>query len=81
MKSLLTGLCVLGAWAATVGSASAGWDNVFQPTLFERWRHDRGRRIGAHAAGVGAAVAVEGALVVLGGCQRNHVVAVAQHEK
>src|ERR1019366_2408640 len=38
MKTMLAGLCVLGAWAATVVPVSAGWDNVFQPTLFERWR-------------------------------------------
>src|SRR5258708_4989141 len=38
MKAMFVGLCVLGAWAATVLPVSAGWDNVFQPTLFERWR-------------------------------------------
>jgi hypothetical protein len=38
MKTMIVGLCVLGAWAATVLPVSAGWDNVFQPTLFERWR-------------------------------------------
>ena len=38
MKKMLAGLCVLSAWAALVVPVSAGWDNVFQPTLFERWR-------------------------------------------
>ena len=31
-------VCALGIWAAAVLPVSAGWDNVFQPTLFERWR-------------------------------------------
>ena len=39
MKSLMAGMCVLGAWAALVLPVSAGWDNVFQPTLFQRWQH------------------------------------------
>jgi hypothetical protein len=30
----------LGVWAAVATTASAGWDNVFQPTLFERF-HNR----------------------------------------
>jgi len=38
MKSLMAGLCVFGAWAIAVAPASAGWDNVFQPTLFGRLR-------------------------------------------
>ena len=38
MRSMFAGLCVLGAWAVTVVPVSAGWDNVFQPTLFEHWR-------------------------------------------
>ena len=39
------------------------------------------RRIGAHAAGVGALLAVEDALVVLGGGQRQRVRAVDQGEE
>jgi hypothetical protein len=38
MKSILAGLSVLCVSAIAVLPASAGWDNVFQPTLFERWR-------------------------------------------
>ena len=41
----------------------------------------RQRRVRAHAAGVGAGVAVEQALVVLGGAERQHVVAVAEEEE
>ncbi|MBI1831985.1 MAG: carboxypeptidase regulatory-like domain-containing protein [Planctomycetes bacterium] len=37
MRSLLAGLSVVCVWASAVLPASAGWDNVFQPTLFERW--------------------------------------------
>jgi hypothetical protein len=38
MKTLLACLGVLCGWACIVTPACAGWDNVFQPTLFERWR-------------------------------------------
>ena len=38
MKSVLAGLGVFCVWATAVLPVSAGWDNVFQPTLFERWR-------------------------------------------
>ncbi|MBI3823955.1 MAG: carboxypeptidase regulatory-like domain-containing protein [Planctomycetes bacterium] len=38
MRMLLAGLSVVCVWASVVAPASAGWDNVFQPTLFERWR-------------------------------------------
>jgi hypothetical protein len=38
MRSLLAGLGVVCVWAMAVLPAAAGWDNVFQPTLFERWR-------------------------------------------
>ena len=48
---------------------------------FHRRRHDRHRRIGAHAAGVGALVAVEHALVVLRGDQRDRGLAVAEREE
>ena len=44
-------------------------------------RHHGGRRIGAHAAGVGALVAVEHALVVLRGDERDRGLAVAQREE
>ncbi|MSQ96328.1 MAG: carboxypeptidase regulatory-like domain-containing protein [Gemmataceae bacterium] len=38
MRFLTASLCSLVAIAAAVMPASAGWDNVFQPTLFERFR-------------------------------------------
>lgn len=38
MRILASCVCALGIGAALVLPASAGWDNVFQPTLFERWR-------------------------------------------
>ncbi len=38
MRLLTAGLCGLCVWASAVLPACAGWDNVFQPTLFERWR-------------------------------------------
>ena len=44
-------------------------------------RDHRRRRIGAHAAGVGASIAVQQALVVLAGRQRQHVLTVAQHDE
>ena len=44
-------------------------------------RHHRRRRVGAHAAGVGAAVAVEDALVVLARGERQHVLAVHHHDE
>ena len=38
MKRLVVGLATLAVWAATVVDASAAWNNVYQPTLFGRWR-------------------------------------------
>lgn len=38
MRLLMTSLCALGMWASMVLPVSAGWDNVFQPTLFGRQR-------------------------------------------
>src|SRR5262245_40647696 len=37
MRLVIQGICIVGVWAAAVLPASAGWDNVFQPTLFERF--------------------------------------------
>ena len=42
---------------------------------------DRRRRIGAHAAGIGTAIAIEGSLVVLGGAEKDRPLAVAQREE
>lgn len=36
MRFVTRSLCALGLWALAVLPASAGWDNVFQPTLFGR---------------------------------------------
>lgn len=38
MRILFAGVCASVIWSATVLPASAGWDNVFQPTLFNRQR-------------------------------------------
>ncbi len=38
MRFLTASLCALCVWSATVVPASAGWDNVFQTTLFWRQR-------------------------------------------
>ncbi len=38
MKPLMIGLGTLAVWAATVLDVSAAWNNVYQPTLFGRWR-------------------------------------------
>ena len=57
--------------------ASVGCDDLLEDALLDRRRDERGRRVGAHAARVLAAVAVEGALVVLRGGERHHVLAVA----
>src|SRR5690242_4970967 len=37
MQLFKSALFALGICAAVVLPASAGWDNVFQPTLFNRW--------------------------------------------
>ncbi len=39
------------------------------------------RRIGAHAAGVGAEIAIEGALVVLGAAEGDHGLTVHEAEQ
>ena len=41
----------------------------------------RGRRVSAHPAGIGAAIAIEQALVVLTGGERQHVVAIHHHDE
>ena len=56
-------------------------DDLVHGALLHGGVEDRRRRIGAHAAGVGALVAVEGALVVLRADQRQDVLAVAQREE
>ncbi len=38
MRYLTATLCALVVSASVIAPAQAGWDNVFQPTLFERWR-------------------------------------------
>jgi hypothetical protein len=43
MRFLTTSLTVLCVWSATVVPAFAGWDNVFQPTLFGRNRESTSR--------------------------------------
>lgn len=38
MRFFTASVCALVVATTAVVPASAGWDNVFQPTLFERWR-------------------------------------------
>ncbi|MNK95871.1 hypothetical protein D3C87_1161300 [compost metagenome] len=47
----------------------------------QRRRNHRGGRVGAHAAGVGAGIGVQQALVVLAGGQGEHVLAIHQHDE
>ena len=53
-----------------------GADNLAHDFGMQGRRHDRRRRIGAHAAGVRAAVAIEQAFVVLAGGERQDMIAV-----
>ena len=46
----------------------------------QRVGHDRSRGIGTHSAGIGSPVAVQQALVILRGNQRNHRIAVGKRE-
>ena len=59
-------------WAAAIVSMTSSTKLVGQPGQ---------RRVGAHAAGVGAGVAVADALVVLRGAERHDGVAVAEQEE
>ena len=36
MRMVMAGLCAVCVWTSAVLPVSAGWDNVFQPTLFFR---------------------------------------------
>ena len=71
----MNGVCSLGELAH--GRHRDGVDHLVD----ESGGQPRQRRVRAHAAGVRALVAVEDALVVLGGCERQHVVAVAEQEQ
>ena len=72
----------LGVELADDGLGHLAGDEVDELLLAAELRAEpRERRVGAHAAGVGAGVAVEQALVVLGGAERQHVVAVAEEEE
>ena len=56
-------------------------DDLLHRALYHAGRHDGRRRIGAHAAGVRAGIAVADALVILCGGERQRVHAVAQAEE
>ncbi len=56
-------------------------DDFFHSTLHHGRCHHRGGGIGAHAAGVGAGVAITHALVVLGCCQRQRGFAIGKAEE
>ena len=62
-------------------AAHGGPDDLVERPARHLGRHHRRRRIGAHAAGIGARVAVADALVVLRRGQRQHVLAVDQGEE
>ena len=64
------------AMAATVGRMISSMVRAIIAS-----RHHRGRRVGAHAAGVGTGVAVADALVVLGGGERERGLAVDEGEE
>ena len=67
---------------AELGHAAHGrLDDLAHRPLDHLRRHHRRRRIGAHAAGVGAGVAVADALVVLRRAERQRGPAVAQTEE
>ena len=67
---------------ALVGhAADGGQDDLAQRARMDVGRDDRGGRIRAHAAGVGALVAVEQAFVVLAGGQCQHVAAISHHDE
>jgi hypothetical protein len=57
-------------------AADGGVHDLLEHALLHRLAHDGSRGVGPHAAGVLAGVAVEGALVVLGGRQRDDVLSV-----
>ena len=67
--------------AALAHGAHRRRDDLLHDARAEFWRHDRRGRVGAHAAGVGALVAVEGALVVLRRGERQHGLAVGEREE
>ena len=56
-------------------------DDLVHGALLHGRVEDRRRRIGAHAAGIGPLVVVEGTLVVLRGDQRQDVLAVTEREE
>ena len=72
----------LGVELADDGLGDLAGDQVDELLLAAEPRAEPGkRRVRAHAAGVGAVIAVEQALVVLGGAEGQHVVAVAEEEE
>ena len=77
-----TGVQKAGKWNAIFFHAAHGGQDDFahRPGVDVGGDHRRGR-IRAHAAGVGAFVAIEQALVVLAGSQGGDVFAVAQHDE
>ena len=59
-------------------AADRGVDDLLEHPLLHRLGEHRGRRVGAHAPGVLAAVAVQRPLVILGGGERHDVLAVGE---
>ena len=67
--------------AALSHAAHRRLDDLLHRALDQSRRHHRGRRIGAHTAGVRTGIAVADTLVVLGRCQRQRRPAVAEAEE
>src|SRR5690606_17202045 len=62
-------------------AVDGGVDHLVHDALVHIRRDYRGRRIGTHAAGVGAGIAVAYPLVVLGGGHGQYVLAVHHHDE
>ncbi len=57
-------------------AANRGQNHLIHDALMNALGDHRRRRVGAHAAGVGPGIAVAGALVILAGGHRQHVLAI-----
>ena len=71
-----------GIGNAVLFHAADGWQNdLAHGARMHVWRYHRGRRIGAHAASVGAQVTIKQAFMVLAGRQRQHIFTVTHDDK
>ncbi len=67
--------------AAFFHAANGRLDNLFHDAIMQRRRHNAGRRISAHAARVGAFVAIEHGFVILSRCKRQNCLAIGQRKE